>query len=100
MLAFAVEWLVSIQQKPDCQLMIDIPSGLCDRITVTYLDEKDKSEKTIQVPIGQSLMDAAHANDIDLEGMPCLKCSMYNLSHASMNSARGPSARYTQQCLS
>ncbi|BDA42705.1 2Fe-2S ferredoxin [Coccomyxa sp. Obi] len=39
-----------------------------DTITATFFDEKDKSEKTVQVPLGESLMEAAHANDIDLEG--------------------------------
>lgn len=41
--------------------------GFC-RITATFFDEKDKSEKTVQVTLGESLMEAAHANDIDLEG--------------------------------
>lgn len=38
------------------------------RISATFHDEKDGSTKTVQVPVGQSLMEAAHANDIDLEG--------------------------------
>lgn len=37
-------------------------------ISVTYHDEKDGSTKTCQVPIGENLMEAAHANDVDLEG--------------------------------
>ena len=35
---------------------------------MTFHDQKDKSEKTVQVPLGQSLLEAAHNNDIDLEG--------------------------------
>lgn len=38
------------------------------RIAVTFSDEKDKSTKTVKVPLGTSLLEAAHANDIDLEG--------------------------------
>ena len=44
-----------------------IAAGL-RRITVTYFDEKDGSKKTVQAPVGVSLMETAHANDIDLEG--------------------------------
>ena len=38
------------------------------RITATFFDEKDGSEKTVQVTVGESMMEAAHANDVDLEG--------------------------------
>ena len=38
------------------------------RIAVTFYDEKDKSEKTVRAVVGQSLMEAAHANEVDLEG--------------------------------
>jgi hypothetical protein len=38
------------------------------RITVTFHDDKDGSTKTVQVPVGMSLLEAAHANDVDLEG--------------------------------
>lgn len=37
------------------------------RISVTFVD-KDGEEKHIQVPIGMSMLEAAHENDIDLEG--------------------------------
>ena len=37
-------------------------------IAVTYHDEKDNSTKTVQVAVGKNLMEAAHDNDIDLEG--------------------------------
>ena len=42
--------------------------ALC-RIAVTFQDDKDNSTKTVQVPVGESLLEAAHSNDIDLEGM-------------------------------
>ena len=37
------------------------------RISVTFVN-KDGSEKTISVPIGMSMLEAAHENDIELEG--------------------------------
>jgi len=45
-----------------------------DTISVTYKDEKDRSEKTVQVPVGQNLLEAAHAHDVDLEG--ACECSL------------------------
>jgi hypothetical protein len=50
------------------RLWILIGAVFAPRITVTFDDDKDKSSKTVQVPIGTSLLEAAHANDIDLEG--------------------------------
>lgn len=38
------------------------------RIEVTFQDEKDSSIKTVRVPLGTSLLEAAHENHIDLEG--------------------------------
>ena len=35
---------------------------------MTFTDEKDGSVKTVKAPLGQSLLEVAHANDIDLEG--------------------------------
>ena len=37
------------------------------RISVTFVD-KDGTEKTIKVPVGMSMLEAAHQNDIELEG--------------------------------
>lgn len=48
---------------------------------MTFYDEKDKSEKTVLVPIGENLLEAAHSNDIDLEGLiPAAICIMYRAS--------------------
>lgn len=33
------------------------------------MSEKDGSETTVQAPIGQHLLEVAHKNDIELEGM-------------------------------
>ncbi|XP_008787614.1 2Fe-2S ferredoxin-like isoform X2 [Phoenix dactylifera] len=38
-----------------------------ETISVTFVD-KDGEEKLIKVPIGMSMLEAAHQNDIDLEG--------------------------------
>ena len=38
------------------------------RITVTFFDEKDGSESAVQVPLGTNLLEAAHNNEVDLEG--------------------------------
>lgn len=40
--------------------------GLC-RINVTFVD-KDGEETNIKVPVGMSMLEAAHENDIELEG--------------------------------
>ena len=40
------------------------------RITATFFDEKDGTEKAVHVAVGESMMEAAHANNIDLEGGP------------------------------
>jgi ferredoxin len=35
---------------------------------VTFKDDKDGSEKTVRAPIGKSLLEVAHENDVELEG--------------------------------
>jgi hypothetical protein len=49
--------------------MTDVVIFLCimHRISVTFVN-KDGSEKTIRVPVGMSMLEAAHENDIELEG--------------------------------
>ena len=43
-------------------------------ISVTYHDDKDGSTKTVRVPLGTNLLEAAHANGVDLEG--ACECSL------------------------
>ncbi|PWZ07773.1 Adrenodoxin-like protein 2, mitochondrial [Zea mays] len=45
----------------------DESSQAKDKISVTFVN-KDGSEKTICVPVGMSMLEAAHENDIELEG--------------------------------
>lgn len=35
---------------------------------MTFFDEKDGSESTVSVPVGTNLLEAAHNNEVDLEG--------------------------------
>lgn len=39
-----------------------------DTCTVTFKDEKDGSVTTVEAPMGVSLLEVAHDNDVDLEG--------------------------------
>jgi ferredoxin-2, mitochondrial len=38
------------------------------RISVTYID-KDGSEHSVSAPVGKNLLEVAHDNEIDLEGV-------------------------------
>jgi hypothetical protein len=44
--------------------------SVLNRISVTFVN-KDGTEKTISVPVGMSMLEAAHENDIELEGYDC-----------------------------
>ncbi|PRW20283.1 adrenodoxin mitochondrial isoform X3 isoform B [Chlorella sorokiniana] len=39
-----------------------------ESISVTFKDEKDGSEKTVKAPLGKSILEIAHENDVELEG--------------------------------
>lgn len=43
------------------------PTPPCS-ISVTFKDEKDGSETTVQAPLGKSLLEVAHENGVELEG--------------------------------
>lgn len=43
------------------------PTPPCS-ISVTFKDEKDGSEMTVQAPLGKSLLEVAHENGVELEG--------------------------------
>jgi hypothetical protein len=65
------------QASREMTLLLAVPLLLCvraSRISVTFVSEKDGSETTVQVPIGQHLLEAAHRNDIELEGT-CNVCA-------------------------
>lgn len=56
--------------------------NLICRISVTFVD-KDGEEKLVKVPIGMSMLEAAHENDIELEGH--LKCRVLMFAHFDLN---------------
>ena len=58
-----VEW--KIAQLTFCFFLFNLQT-LC-RISVTFVD-KDGEENHIKVPTGMSMLEAAHENDIELEG--------------------------------
>lgn len=67
---YALTILEDIIALPFTAFQIFISSlqvALFCRISVTFVD-KDGEEKHIKVPIGMSMLEAAHENDIELEG--------------------------------
>ncbi|KAF4356574.1 hypothetical protein F8388_006318 [Cannabis sativa] len=54
-----------------------------EEISVTFVD-KDGDEKLIKVPVGMSMLEAAHENDIELEGMNFLMLIKYRACEASL----------------
>lgn len=67
----------------------------CGRsIDVTFHDQKDGSVKTVQVPLGQSLLEAAHNNDIDLEGTYVVSWQL-QASNAHMSQLQTCISHYT-----
>ena len=49
--------------------------SLC-RISVTYVDKEGKDHK-VMVPVGKNLLEAAHDNEIDLEGASAVWLNKY-----------------------
>ncbi|XP_038987462.1 adrenodoxin-like protein 2, mitochondrial [Phoenix dactylifera] len=65
-----------------------------EKITVTFVD-KDGEEKVIQVPIGMSMLEAAHENDIELEGacegsLACSTCHVIVMDMEYYNKLEDP----------
>ncbi|KAK3023855.1 hypothetical protein RJ639_043986 [Escallonia herrerae] len=66
----------------------------CPRISVTFVD-KDGDEKHINVPIGMSMLEAAHENDIELEGacegsLACSTCHVIVMDTEYYNKLEDP----------
>ncbi|KAK4476589.1 hypothetical protein RD792_015746 [Penstemon davidsonii] len=64
------------------------------RINVTFVD-KDGEETHIKVPVGMSMLEAAHENDIDLEGacegsLACSTCHVIVMDMAQYNKLPDP----------
>lgn len=65
-----------------------------EKISVTFVD-KDGEEKVIKVPIGMSMLEAAHENDIDLEGaceasLACSTCHVIVMDTEYYNKLEEP----------
>lgn len=66
-------------------------------ISVTFVQEKDGKEYTVQAPIGKHLLEVAHDNDIELEG------ALYNTSRHGTKpgcSCQRSSNRFSRQPVS
>ncbi|KAJ0755776.1 putative biotin synthase [Helianthus annuus] len=64
------------------------------RISVTFVD-KDGEETQIKVPIGMSMLEAAHQNDIELEGacegsLACSTCHVIVMDVEHYNKLEEP----------
>ncbi|KAL2338817.1 hypothetical protein Fmac_013263 [Flemingia macrophylla] len=65
-----------------------------ETISVTFVD-KDGEEKHIKVPVGMSMLEAAHENDIDLEGacegsLACSTCHVIIMDVEHYNKLEDP----------
>nr|CAD1827282.1 unnamed protein product [Ananas comosus var. bracteatus] len=65
-----------------------------DKISVTFVN-KDGTEKHIKVPIGMSMLEAAHENDIELEGacegsLACSTCHVIVMDVGYYNKLEDP----------
>ncbi|XP_062228338.1 uncharacterized protein LOC133926419 isoform X2 [Phragmites australis] len=65
-----------------------------EKISVTFVN-KDGSEKTISVPVGMSMLEAAHENDIELEGacegsLACSTCHVIVMDVKYYNKLEDP----------
>jgi len=58
--------LASLEACRSCFLLLSLVACSCS-ITVTFAN-RDGSETTVSVPVGTNMLQAAHDNDIDLEG--------------------------------
>eukprot|EP01018_Ginkgo_biloba_P034613 Gb_10751 [translate_table: standard] len=68
--------------------------GNKETISVTFVD-KDGEEKVVQVPIGMSMLEAAHQNDIELEGacegsLACSTCHVIVMDENYYNKLQEP----------
>ncbi|KQK19151.1 uncharacterized protein LOC100839282 [Brachypodium distachyon] len=65
-----------------------------EKISVTFVN-KDGSEQTISVPVGMSMLEAAHENDIELEGacegsLACSTCHVIVMDVKHYNKLEDP----------
>ncbi|KDO42435.1 hypothetical protein CISIN_1g041173mg [Citrus sinensis] len=63
-----------------------------DMVNVTFSD-KDGEEKNIKVPVGMSMLEAVHENDIELEGacegsLACSTCHVIKITWPELDGVR------------
>ncbi|KAI3444533.1 hypothetical protein Pfo_001198 [Paulownia fortunei] len=73
---------------------LDSEDGNEEKINVTFVD-KDGEETHIKVPVGMSMLEAAHENDIDLEGacegsLACSTCHVIVMDMGQYNKLPDP----------
>lgn len=71
------------------------PQADAEKISVTFVD-KDGEETEIKVPVGTSMLEAAHENDIELEGacegsLACSTCHVIIMDEEQYNKLPEPS---------
>jgi len=84
----------AIFQKPHHFSTTTADNASEETISVTFVD-KDGEEKHIKVPIGMSMLEAAHENDIELEGacegsLACSTCHLIVMDMEQYNKLEDP----------
>ncbi|XP_062148556.1 uncharacterized protein LOC133857342 [Alnus glutinosa] len=84
----------AIFQKPHHFSTTTADNASEETISVTFVD-KDGEEKHIKVPIGMSMLEAAHENDIELEGacegsLACSTCHVIVMDMEQYNKLEDP----------
>ncbi|CAI9781546.1 unnamed protein product [Fraxinus pennsylvanica] len=90
-------YLRTLRQEPYCtaaEKNVDEGSEEKQKISVTFVD-KDGEEKHIKVPFGMSMLEAAHENDVELEGacegsLACSTCHVIVMDVDDYNKLEDP----------
>lgn len=68
---FSAGWLTVPMRCASPQRCVHIDAGAAKKsIKVTFV-KPDGSKQVVDAPIGDSMLEVAHANSIDIEGKPC-----------------------------
>lgn len=91
-------YLCHAENRPFCTGGHDKVNGEAseqeEKITVTFVD-KDGEEKVVRVPVGMNMLEAAHENDIELEGacegsLACSTCHVIVMDMPYYNKLEDP----------
>ncbi|KAH0646352.1 hypothetical protein KY284_034236 [Solanum tuberosum] len=91
---FCWAWSVALQDNRHKEYCTTTGNEEKQTISVTFVD-KDGEEKHIKVPVGMSLLEAAHENDIELEGacegsLACSTCHVIVMDVDQYNKLEDP----------